>query len=126
MPTGGPVASVNLDGRSFSVAADADAQRELGGFIAEYQPNGDGTARRILEARPWKYGGLALSIDDDQGDSEFLQDLRNRKEDIAIAITHASGAVYQGTGGVTGEGQESALNATESVELSGPGSLSKQ
>ena len=42
---GGPVESVNIDGRYFAVAADADIGRELGGFTNENQPNGDGTAR---------------------------------------------------------------------------------
>ncbi len=43
---GGSIESVTLDGRTFAVAADAEAQRKLGGFENEVQANGDGTATR--------------------------------------------------------------------------------
>ena len=124
--TGGSIESVTLDGRNFPVAADAEAQRKLGGFENEVQSNGDGTARLIKTRVPLAIDGLALEIDDDRGDQEFLQELSNRKEFFPGAITYASGNTYQATLQIVGETQASSQNATAAVSLMGPGILTKQ
>ena len=61
---GGPIASVSLRGRYFSVAEDAESNRKLGGFKNEIQMNGDKTGRLIKSAVPWSADGLTLSCDD--------------------------------------------------------------
>ena len=124
--TGGSIESVTLDGRNFPVAADAEAQRKLGGFENEVQSNGDGTARLIKTRVPLAIDGLALEIDDDRGDQEFLQELSNRKEFFPGAITYASGNTYQAALQIVGETQASSQNATAAVSLMGPGILTKQ
>ena len=124
--TGGSIESVTLDGRNFPVAADAEAQRKLGGFENEVQANGNGTARLIKTRVPLSIDGLTIEVDDDRGDHEFLQGLSNRNDFFPIAITYASGAVYQGTAQITGELQSSSQNATAAVSLMGPGVLTKQ
>lgn len=123
---GGSIESVTLDGRSFAVAADAEAQRKLGGFENEVQANGDGTARLIKTRVPLGIDGLTVEVDDDRGDHEFLQELTNRNDFFPIALTYASGTTYQGTAQVTGETQASSQNATASISLMGPGVLTKQ
>ena len=123
---GGSIESVTLDGRTYSVAADAEAQRKLGGFENEVQANGDGTARLIKTRVPLSIDGLTVDIDDAQGDAEFLQELQNRNGYFPIAITYASGEVYQGTAQIVGETQASSQNATASVSLMGPGVLTRQ
>lgn len=123
---GGSLESITLDGRNFAIAADAEANRKLGGFENEVQSNGDGTARLIKTRVPLSLDGLTLEIDDDRGDHEFLQQLSNRQDFFPIALTYASGAVYQGTAQITGETQASSQNATASVNLMGPGVLTKQ
>lgn len=124
--TGGSIESVSLDGRNFAVAADAEAQRKLGGFENEVQANGNGTARLIKTRVPLSIDGLTLEVDDDRGDHEFLQELSNRTDFFPVAITYASGATYQGTAQITGELQASSQNATAAVSLMGPGLLTKQ
>lgn len=123
---GGSIESLTLDGRVFAVAADAEAQRKLGGFENEVQANGNGTARIIKTRVPLSLDGMTVEIDDDRGDHEFLQALADRSDFFPIAITYASGATYQGTAQVTGEMQTSSQNATASVSLMGPGVLTKQ
>ncbi len=123
---GGPIESVTLDGRGFPVAADADSQRKLGGFENEIQPNGDGTARHIKTRVPWSVDGISLEIDDSRGDHEFIQALSNRNDYFPIAVTYASGDVYQGSGQIVGETQVSSASATASVSLMGPGVLTPQ
>lgn len=123
---GGSIESVTLDGRSFAVAADAEAQRKLGGFENEVQANGDGTARLIKTRVPLSIDGLTVEIDDDRGDHEFLQELTNRNDFFPVAFTYASGFTYQGTAQITGETQASSQSATASISLMGPGVLTKQ
>lgn len=123
---GGSIESVTLDGREFPVAADAEAQRKLGGFENEVQSNGDGIARLIKTRVPLSIDGLTLEIDDDRGDHEFIQELSNRNGFYPIAITYASGNTYQGTAQIVGETQASSQNAVATVSLMGPGILTKQ
>ena len=126
MAVGGSIESIELDGRGFSVAADAEAQRKLGGFENEVQANGDGTARIIKTRVPLSIDGLTVQVDDGRGDQEFLQDLSDRNDFFIIGITYASGATYQATAQLVGEMQASSQNATAAVSLMGPGRLTKQ
>ena len=123
---GGSIESITMDGRTFSVAADAEAQRKLGGFENEVQANGDGTARIIKTRVPLAIDGLTVHIDDAQDDHEFLQGLQNGNVFFPIAITYASGETYQGEAQITGETQTSSQNETASVSLMGPGTLTRQ
>lgn len=123
---GGSIESITLDGRNFAVAADAEAQRKLGGFENEVQANGDGTARLIKTRVPLSLDGLTLEIDDDRADQEFLQELTNRNDFFPVVISYASGNDYQGAAQLVGETQASSQNATAAVSLMGPGILTKQ
>lgn len=123
---GGSIESITLDGRNFAVAADAEAQRKLGGFENEVQANGDGTARLIKTRVPLSIDGLTVEIDDDRADQEFLQELSNRNDFFPVVISYASGNDYQGTAQIVGETQSSSQNATAAVSLMGPGVLTKQ
>lgn len=123
---GGSIENVSIRGRLFAVAADADATKQLGGFTTEVMSNGDGTARLVKTRVPWSIGGLALEISDARADLEFLQEIADGLDFVAITMTHASGVVYQANGTVSGEIGSSSQNATADVTLSGPGSLSQQ
>ena len=123
---GGSIESISLGGRIFAVAADAEAERKLGGFENEVQANGDGTARLIKTRVPLSISGLTVEVDDFRGDAEFLQALADRPDFFPIAITYASGLVYQGTAQIVDETVSSSQNATASISLSGPGRLTKQ
>ena len=123
---GGSIESVNLDGREFPVAADAESQRKLGGFENEVSSNGNATARLIKTRVPLSVDGLTVEVDDDRGDQEYLQELSNRNDFWPLAITYASGNTYQATAQIVGETQASSQNATASVSLMGPGILTKQ
>ncbi len=123
---GGSIESITLDGREFPVAADAEAQRKLGGFENEVLANGDGGARLIKTRVPLSINGLTVETDDSRGDHEFLQEIADGTDFVALAITYASGEVYQGTAQITGEMQSSSQNATTALSLKGPGVLTKQ
>lgn len=126
MAVGGSIESVTLDGREFPVAADAEAQRKLGGFENEVQANGNGTGRLIKTRVPLSIDGLTVEVDDDRGDQEFIQGLANGNDFFPVAITYASGNTYQGTAQIVGENPASSQNATQAISLMGPGILTKQ
>lgn len=122
---GGSIESISLDGRNFSVAADADVSRKIGGWENEVQSNGDGTFRIIKTRVASSLGGISLSIDDTRGDAEYLNELQGRKDSFPMAITLASGVVYQGDVAVVGEISTSLTNSTAEIELGG-GKLTRQ
>lgn len=123
---GGSIEEITLSGRSFAVAADAEAQRKLGGFENEVLANGNGTARIIKTRVPLSIDGLTIEVDDSRADQEFLQDLVNRNDFFVVAITYASGITYQGTAQIVGENPASSQSATAAISLMGPGVLTKQ
>lgn len=123
---GGSIESVSLDGRIFAVAADADSNRKLGGFENEVSPNGDGTSRLQKTRVSWSIDGLTLSIDDTRADAEYLQELQDGLDFFPVAVTYASGIVYQGTGQLVAETAISSQSTTASVALMGTGKLTQQ
>lgn len=116
---GGSIQEIGLDGRNFAVTADSGAERHLGGSSNDVKKNGNGTVRLIKTQMPFKLGGLKLSVDDENGDQEFLQELANRNGLFPITITFASGVIYQGSGQIIGEINYSNEDASASVDLSG-------
>lgn len=126
MATGGSIESVNVGGREFAVAADAEAQRKLGGWENEVLANGNGTARQIKTRVPLSLEGLTLEVDDDRGDQEYLQGLADGSSFFVLGVTYASGLTYQGQAQITGEFAYSNTSATAQTNFGGPGKLTKQ
>jgi len=123
---GGPIESISIRGRLFPVASDAEATKKLGGFENEVQSNGDGGARLVKSRVPWSIDGVQVEISDARADAEFLQEIADGFDWVPITITLASGATYQAKGTVSGEIGSSTQNATASITLTGPGTLSQQ
>lgn len=125
---GGPIREVSIAGRSFPVAGDGDAGRILGGIQTEVEPNGDGSARIIVQVVPWQYDSVSLQLDDSRGDQEFLVEQAAKGalgEYIGISVTEASNITYRGDGQIVGEIKRAGGNATAPITLKGPGSLSR-
>jgi hypothetical protein len=123
---GGSIESISIRGRLFPVAADAEATKKMGGIENEVASNGDGTGRLLKTRVPWMLDGIAVEVNDDRGDAEFLQEIADGLEFVPISITFASGRTFQASGTVTGEVAASSQSATATVSLSGPGSMSQQ
>lgn len=126
MAVGGSVIGVSINGRHFSAASDADAGRMLGGSTNEVESNGDGTGRLIKTTVPWSVEGLNISIDDDNGDAEFLQDLADGNVFVPMLFTFAAGNDYSGDGQLVGDFPTQNGNQTAAVSIKGAGKLSKQ
>jgi hypothetical protein len=126
MSVGGSIESISVRGRLFPVAADSDASLKLGGFEAEVQANGDGTARKIITRVPWSISGVSVEINHDRADIEHLQEVANSPDFEDITITFASGVTFQARGTISGELTASSMSATAEIELSGPGEATQQ
>lgn len=124
---GGGYESVTVNGRTFTVAFDSDANRQIGGRVNEVQMNGQALSARLIKTNTkWMVSGMTISIDDDAGDQEFLQAQANINGFFPISFTESSGLVWQGTGQITGEMSKSSQSATMPLTFSGPGVLTQQ
>lgn len=123
---GGSIVAVTFDGRRFSVPADADVQRKLGGFMNAVESNGDETARLIKTREPWSLDGVTVAVDDSRGDAEFLQALADQNDFFAITAELASGVIYQGTGQIVGDLQTGTQASSAAFNLMGTGKLTPQ
>jgi hypothetical protein len=123
---GGSLESISIDGRLFPVTADADGNRNLGGFKNDLQPNGDGTARLVKERINWSYDGITIEVDDARADQEFLQKTADSNDFVTITITHASQVTYQGKCTIVDEIAYSSNKSTAQIKLGGPGKLTQQ
>lgn len=123
---GGSIQSISIRGRLFPVASDAEANKKLGGFENEVQANGDSTARLIKTRVPWSIDGLQVECNDARADHEFLKEIADGLDFVAITMELASGVVYEGTGQIVDEVQASSQSTTATITLMGPGSLSQQ
>lgn len=125
MSVGGSVEFITAAGRRFSVTADADTQRRLGGTNNEIEMNGDGTGRLIRTRVAASFAGLVVAIDDTRGDDEFLTQLKNSRELFDASVTYASGVTYAGRAQITGEYQYNSQAGTATFDLSGPGQFQR-
>lgn len=123
---GGSIEYVNINNRLFPVAADADSERDLGGFTAEVMPNGDGSARKKKTRKPWRIEGLTVQIDNDRQDIEYLQSIADNEGWVPMGVLLVDGYTYGGQGTVVDEIKASSDNATAEIVLSGPHRLEQQ
>jgi hypothetical protein len=126
MAIGGAIVEVSINGRAFTVAADNDATRKLGGSENSRGYNGNGTSRLLKAIVGWALNGLQLSCDDDNQDQEFLQEQADLSRDYPITATFASGKTYGGSGQIMGELTFANQSTTNSISLEGSGKFTQQ
>jgi len=125
-PLGGSILAVTFDGRSFPATADADAAIKLGGWENEVEANGDGSARLKKIRVPPGITGLVLSTDQGRGDSEFLQELQDRKGFFPASVTLTAGDIWQGVMQIVDETAYKTQASTTPVAVMGSGKMSRQ
>jgi hypothetical protein len=122
---GGPLASISIAGRTFPVTQDSDPPRDIGGNQNDVEMNGDKTARVVTEVVPSKIGPVAIQIDDDNGDQEFIQSIKDDGVLVDCSAEYVTGAIYYGQMIVADATEFSPKSSTMEVTLKGEG-LTKQ
>jgi hypothetical protein len=124
--TAGSLESVSVRGRLFAVAADADAARKLGGFENEVASNGNGTARILKTRVPWSLTDVEVDTNDDRADQEFLQEIADGKDFVAVTFTLVSGVTYMGKAIITDSIEFSTAKGTAKLSFMGEGKATQQ
>lgn len=122
----GSLVELSIDGVPLSVAADSDAERDIGGVTNEDKPTGSGGVIRVQTRKPWIFGGINVVCDDAGQVQELLQSIADNGLDVPCRFQLASGIRYQGQGCISGDIKYSSQNGTCEIQLSGPGKLEQQ
>jgi hypothetical protein len=99
-----------IGGREFDPKGDSNVDYKLAGFENESSANGNGSMHTTQKRKLGGFESLPISIDQDRGDLEYLQDLANKGEPVPMFMTTATQSyggdlVIQGTVNAnTGEG----------------------
>jgi hypothetical protein len=120
----GPFESHTLAGRRFAPDAEDAVQMELGGKSNDVVPNGDGTFRTKQSRVVASIEGVNLTFDPDNGDDEYLQDLRNKGVPFDYSGTANDGTIYIGSMQITNDLKFDFKEGKVSVTLKG--SIQKQ
>lgn len=123
----GSLIEFSVNGRSFKAAADADGNTKYGGVENEFNPNGDGISGRYIQTTVgWMFSGINFNIDDDNGDLEFLEDIKKQGKPVPCKAVYANGSVRSGAGNITGAIEVSSMQGTAPLTLEGPGTFQLQ
>jgi hypothetical protein len=115
----GPFESHTLAGRRFVCDGDDDAVIQMNGKTNELKPNGD-SSNRVIQARvTGLLEGTNLVFDPENGDVEFLDDLKNKGVPFDYSGTTNDGIIYSGSVVISGELKYSFKNGTVAVTLAG-------
>ncbi len=115
----GPFESHTFNGRRFACDAEDDVKLKLSGKNNEVKPNGDGTTRVTQQRTIASLDGINLVIDLDNGDDEFLQDLKDSGEMFDYSGTTNDGVVWSGKMQIVDDMEISFKEGTASVSLQG-------
>ena len=120
----GPIESVTINRRRFTVDGEVDAAIALSGFMNEMKTNGDGTNRLVKSRKTGRINALPIVIDNDRDDEKFIQDTLDLKTVFPFSVTLVTGDVFSGDGQIVEDPETSAKEGTK--EVSYAGTLRKQ
>ncbi|MCK9556231.1 hypothetical protein M0R36_10535 [bacterium] len=120
---GGPAETISIAGREFRCTADNTVNMKLGGYENTHEANGDGSTRILKTRTLAKLSGVAVEVDNQNQDFEFLTDVANGAEDVDVVITYTDGTSYAGVLGIDGELANDVSKATATFDMAGGGKL---
>jgi hypothetical protein len=112
---GGDIQQVLINGRSFDPANEGTMNYRLSGFIPTNLPTGNGKQHTNMRRKLGGFDGLALSIDSERLDVEFLQEIWNSGATVPVQITKSDGVVYDGS--LSGEGELNPNSGDGTLEI---------
>jgi hypothetical protein len=115
----GPFESHTLKGRRFSCNPEDAVQVQLSGKSNDVVPNGDATNRVKQSRVVGSVEGANLVFDPDNGDVEYLQELRSAGSFFDYSGTANDGTIYAGSVQITDDLKFDFKEGTVSVTLKG-------
>ena len=115
----GPFESHVINGRRFVCDGDDAAMLQFQGRDNEVKTNGDGSLRNTQKRVPGILEGSNIVIHYEDGDDEFLLDVKNKGEPVPYSGTTNYGLVISGEVRITGELKFDNKEGTVSVTLTG-------
>jgi hypothetical protein len=120
----GPFESHTLGGRRFAPDAEDAIQMQLSGKSNDVVPNGDGTSRVKQSRIVASIEGTNLQFDPENGDVEYLQELRDAGKLFDYSGTTNDGTIYSGSMQIVDDLKFDFKEGTVSITLKG--SVTKQ
>jgi len=121
---GGSIKQLTLNGRIFSVKADADITRALPSNN-KVEMNGDRSATLVQVIAPWALNEWKISVDNNNGDIEYIRDLTKLPDFFPITYTLADGTVQSCVGQIVDVSEIKTMNNELTISLMGPGQIEK-
>lgn len=116
----GDIRQLTWFGRELDIKGeDANVNIDLGGYMNEAGINGNGTLHGTQRRKKATVADVPVSLDDDRGDLEFLQEKADSGEAGPLNITLASGVTYSGSMLLTGEIRKGTGDGTASLTWEG-------
>jgi len=116
---GGPFVSHVLNGRRFVCDSEDTATIQVQGKTNEAKSNGDGSIRYTQSRVPGTLEGSNLQFDPENGDDDFLNELKDSGKPFPYSGTANDGTVWAGNCQITGELKFDYKTGTVPVTLSG-------
>jgi len=116
---GGDIRQLTINGREFGVSAEANVNVDPGGFQNDGGLNGNGNLHINQRRKLAGFSDCPVSIDDEIGDLEFLQNISNNGDVVPVTMTLASNITYSGSLSVWGELMKNSGDGTATLEMRG-------
>ena len=115
----GPFESHVIGGRRFVCDAEDTAQLQFQGRDNEVKPNGDGSLRNTQTRVAGTLEGTNLVFDPDNGDDDYLLNVKDEGKFVDYSGTTNDGGVIAGSVQITGELKFDYKTGTVPVTLTG-------
>ena len=94
---GGDIRQIMIGGREFDPAPEGNVTVILSGFVNENMPTGNGVLHTRQRRKLGGFDALAVSVDPDRGDLEYVQSLADTQAPFSMTVVLPSGLTYSGT-----------------------------
>jgi hypothetical protein len=115
----GPIESITIAGRRFSVEGEDAANVVLSGFKNEIKFNGDGSKRIIRSRASGSIKNLNVQITHGNKDLEYLRNKQSMSDFFDVSITYNDGTIYSGSMQFVDDITEDTQQGTAGISLEG-------
>lgn len=116
---GGDIRQISIKGREFDPAPEGSCTLMLSGYSTETKITGNGRGVNTQTRKTAGIKGLSVSVDADNEDLEFLQDIQDSGLFVPVNLTLISGHTYSGSLSINGDLAFSSSDGKVEMDLLG-------